>query len=278
MNICICGLGLIGGSLAKAVKAKTAHTVYGVDRDAAVAATALSDGAIDKIAKRNDLADCELIILALYPRAAVEFVRDHLADFRPDAILLDTCGIKREVMDGIRRATAGTSLRFIGGHPMAGIEKSGFSAAFATLFEGASMILCTEACRDERAVKTVGDLCRALGFARITISTAEHHDKVIAFTSQLAHVVSAAYIAGQYATKHAGFSAGSFRDMTRVARLNPEMWTELFFENRENLSDVIGELIENLGKFKTALDSGDAAGMHTLLKESNERKIRSENL
>ena len=278
MKICICGLGLIGGSFAKAIKANTAHKVYGLDRSGEVCAAALESGAIDEIATAKTLGDCDHVILALYPAAAIEFVRAHLADFREDAILLDTCGIKTEVCKEIGELTKDTSLRFIGGHPMAGIEKSGFAASFATLFCGASMILCTETCGDEGAIETVSELCRALGFARITPSTARRHDEIIAYTSQLAHVISSAYIQSKLATAHAGFSAGSFKDMTRVARLNPDMWTELFFENRDNLSSVIGELIGHLSQYKDALDRGDRAAMHTLLSTGDARKKKSETL
>lgn len=278
MNIFICGLGLIGGSLAKAITARTAHTVVGYNRTRAVAEDALREGAIHKVGEPKDLCDCDLIIMGLYPAATVAFVKENLQYFKKGSILLDTCGIKTEVCEQLGALTKGTDIRFIGGHPMAGIERSGFAYAFAELFDGASMILCPEYCGDADAIETVSDLCREIGFGKITLSTAEHHDKVIAFTSQLAHVVSSAYVHGAYATKHSGFSAGSFKDMTRVARLNADMWTELFFENAENLSAVIGELCGNLQKYKDALDANDREGMHALLADGNARKILSETL
>lgn len=278
MNIYICGLGLIGGSLARALKERTAHRVYGFDMDASVMEEARAAGAIDVIAAENDLARCDLVIVALYPKATIDFVEKNLGSFKENAILLDTCGIKTEVCEAVGALVKDTSVRFIGGHPMAGIERSGFSYSFGSLFGGASMILCTEFCTDNAAVQTVSELCSDIGFGRITLSTYKHHDEIIAFTSQLAHVVSSAYVHGKFATEHRGFSAGSFKDMTRVARLNADMWTELFFENTENLSMVTGELIENLQKFKDALDTNDREGMHKLLAEGNERKIRSENL
>ena len=278
MNIFICGLGLIGGSLAKAISARTAHTVIGYNRTRAVAEEALRVGAIHKIGQPKDLCNCDLVIMGLYPAATVSFVRENLQYFKKDAILLDTCGIKTEVCEQLGELLRDTSVRFIGGHPMAGIERSGFAYTFAELFDGASMILCPEYCDDTETIDTVSALCKEIGFGRVTISTAEHHDKVIAFTSQLAHVVSSAYVHGAYATEHSGFSAGSFKDMTRVARLNADMWTELFFENTENLSSVIGELIGNLQKYKTALDTNDRESMHKLLADGNARKIQSENL
>jgi len=276
MNIFICGLGLIGGSFAKAIKERTVNKVYGFDTDAKTVEKASAEGAIDVAASASDLAKCDLVIVALYPKATIDFVKANLANFKENAILLDTCGIKTEVCEALGALVKGTSVRFIGGHPMAGIERSGFSYSFGSLFGGASMILCTEFCTDNTAVQTVSELCSDIGFGRITLSTYKHHDEVIAFTSQLAHVVSSAYVHGKFATEHRGFSAGSFKDMTRVARLNPDMWTELFFENADNLSAVTGELIENLQKFKAALDTGDRAGMHKLLADGNERKLQSE--
>lgn len=278
MNIFICGLGLIGGSFAKAINERTVNRIYGFDADKAVVEAALADGTIHVAATEKDLAACDLVIVALYPAATIEFVKKNLASFKENAILLDTCGIKTEVCEAVGALVKDTTVRFVGGHPMAGIERSGFSHAFSSLFAGASMILCTEFCTDNAAVQTVSALCSDIGFGRITLSTCKHHDEVIAFTSQLAHIVSSAYVQGKLATEHRGFSAGSFKDMTRVARLNPDMWTELFFENTENLSEVTGELIANLQKFKDALDNSDREGMHKLLSDGNERKIKSENL
>lgn len=278
MNIFICGLGLIGGSMARAISERTSHTVIGYDRDEETTKAALDLGAIHKIGCPEDLAQADLVILALYPKATIDFATEHLAKYKQGAILLDTCGIKTEVCESLGALCKDTSLRFIGGHPMAGVERSGFAHSFVSLFDGASMILCTEFCPDKAAVQTVSELCHAIGFDRITLSTYKHHDEIIAFTSQLAHVVSSAYVHGQYATEHRGFSAGSFKDMTRVARLNADMWTELFFENTENLSAVTGELIANLQKFKDALDTNDRAAMYKLLSDGNARKIQSDNL
>lgn len=278
MNIFICGLGLIGGSLARSISVRTMHTVVGYDTDRETCESALACNAIRKIGTPDDLKDADLVIVALYPGATISFVEENLAKFKENAILVDTCGIKTEVCEALGEAVKGTSVRFVGGHPMAGVERSGFDHSFASLFDGASMILCPEYCSDREAVQKLSEFFGDIGFGRITISTADHHDKVIAFTSQLAHVVSSAYVHGEYATDHKGFSAGSFKDMTRVARLNADMWTELFFQNASNLSAVTGELIDNLAKFKNALDTGDREAIHTLLADGNDRKIKSENI
>lgn len=277
MNIFIAGLGLIGGSLARAISERTSHTVFGWNRSRSICEEALSCGAIKKIAEPCDISQCDIVIMGLYPRATIDFVKENIRHFKKGAILVDTCGIKTEVCEELDKITEGSGVTFIGGHPMAGIERSGFSNSFASLFDGASMILCPKG-NDEDALGTLSKLFRDIGFGRITISTPHHHDKVIAFTSQLAHLVSSAYVRGEYATEHSGFSAGSYKDMTRVARLNADMWTELFFENRDNLSSVCGELIENLSKFKNALDANDREEVHKMLADGNERKIISDSL
>ena len=278
MNIFISGLGLIGGSLARALRFRTMHNVCGYDIDEKTLEGALSLGVIKKVGDAEDLKKADVVIVALYPAATVDFIEKNIDNFKENAIIVDTCGIKKDVCDAIGKLVLGKPVHFVGGHPMAGVERSGFDHSFASLFDGASMILCPEYCKDKAAVQTLSELFSDIGFGKITLSTAVHHDKVIAFTSQLAHIVSSAYVQGEYATEHKGFSAGSFKDMTRVARLNADMWTELFFENRENLSEVTGELIANLEKFKAALDSSDRETMHKLLSDGNERKIKSDNL
>ena len=278
MNIFISGLGLIGGSLARALCLRTGHNVCGYDVDRKSCESALECGAIKKIGTAEDIKEADIVIVALYPAATIEFIKTNLDNFKENAIIVDTCGIKTEVCEAAFELTKDRAVRFVGGHPMAGVERSGFDHSFASLFDGASMILCPDYSRDKTAVQTLSEFFSDIGFGKITISTAQHHDKVIAFTSQLAHIVSSAYVQGEYSTEHKGFSAGSFKDMTRVARLNADMWTELFFENTENLSEVIGELITNLEKYKASLDSGDRAAMHKLLSDGNARKIKSENL
>ena len=272
MNIFICGLGLIGGSIAKAVKAHTFHTVIGCDRDNAVCRAAVAEGAIDRAGSADDLASCDLVLVALYPDAAAAFVADNLSKFKPGAILVDTCGIKSEVAAKIAATVRGSGIRYIGGHPMAGTERSGFENSFGDLFAGASMILCPEYCDDEKALKTVSDFFLEIGFGRITLSSCAHHDEVIAFTSQLAHVASNAYIKSPTAKKHKGFSAGSYKDMTRVAWLAPHMWAELFMENKEFLLKEIDCYIEHLSEYKTAMEHDDEETLIRLLDEGKKRK------
>ena len=272
MHIGIVGLGLIGGSLAKAVKAKTAHTVLAFDKNEEVLSKALSDKAVDAVLDENTLSSCQIVLVALYPQAAVDYIRTHQDHFAKDGIVVDCCGVKEVVCTPCAEAAALAGFTFIGGHPMAGIEKAGFDHSFPTLFEGASMVLTPEEGTDQKAVRTVSDLCGELGFGRIQISTPKEHDRMIALTSQLAHVLSSAYVKSPAALSHAGFSAGSFKDMTRVAWLNENMWTELFFDNKAALLDEIDGLIDRLQAYSDALRRNDKAWMHSLLKEGRERK------
>ena len=278
MNIFISGLGLIGGSFSKAIRFRTIHTVCGFDTNQESCEAALASKAINKIGTTEDIKQADIVIVALYPSATIEFVKENINNFKENAIIVDTCGIKTEVCKTLGEMLKDKAVRFVGGHPMAGVERSGFDHSFASLFDGASMILCPDYCQDNSAVQTLSELFSDIGFGRITISNADHHDKVIAFTSQLAHVVSSAYVQGEYATEHKGFSAGSFKDMTRVARLNADMWTELFYENKDNLSEALGELISNLEKYKAALNSGNRDERHNLLSHGNDRKIKSDNI
>lgn len=278
MKIFIAGLGLIGGSLARAISARTEHKVFGWNRSRAVCEDALDSGAITKIAEPSDISECDIVIMGLYPGATINFIKENICHFKRGTLLVDTCGIKTEVCEELAPIARENGIVFIGGHPMAGIERSGFANSFAELFDGASMILCPSDFTPPEAIDAASSFFKEIGFGRITVSTPAHHDKVIAFTSQLAHLVSSAYVRGEYATEHSGFSAGSYKDMTRVARLNADMWTELFFENRDNLSSVTGELIQNLSKFKSALDEGDREEVHKMLADGNERKIISDSL
>ena len=223
MNIFICGLGLIGGSIAKAVKAHTFHTVIGCDRDDAVCRAAVAEGAIDRAGSADDLAELRSCARRALPGRGGSLCRRQ--PFKVQAGCDPRGHLRHQIRGGGEdraRPYRGSGIRYIGGHPMAGTERSGFENSFGDLFAGASMILCPEYCDDEKALKTVSDFFLEIGFGRITLSSCAHHDEVIAFTSQLAHVVSSAYIHGRLSTEYSGFSAGSFADMTRVARLSAE--------------------------------------------------------
>lgn len=265
MNIGVVGLGLIGGSLCKAIKAYTHHSVWGEDRDEAVLSSALEFGAIDGRLDGRALAGCDLVLSALYPADTIAYVRTHLDLFQPGCILLDVCGVKGVVCRGIREVIASRDLVFIGGHPMAGREFSGFAVSDQDLFQGASMILTPDADLDRDVLRRVSDFILSLGFGRVINTTPEFHDRMIAYTSQLPHVIASSYVKSPNCRFQLGFTGGSFEDMSRVAKLNEGMWTELFLDNPDHLVEEIDTLVENLKEIRNAIDQRDAERLRALL-------------
>ena len=280
MNIGIIGLGLIGGSLAKAVKRFTTHQVYVWNRTRMTAEKALAEHAADAILDApEDFAKLDLMILGLYPEATIEFVRKHIGELKSGAVIVDTCGTKTLVCHECQKlADKHPGVTFIGGHPMAGIEQSGYDASRAELFANASMLLVPPPNIDQEKLQQLQKFFLSLGFGAVKLTTAETHDRVIAYTSQLAHLVASSYIKSPTALKHPGFSAGSFRDMTRVAFLQESMWTELFLENQEFLLPELDRLLGNLQDFRNALAAKDASTLQRLLHEGKMIKTTVNNL
>ena len=272
MNVAIVGLGLIGGSMAKSIKNRTAHTVWGTDLNGETMTMARMCGAIDAPLTEENLPQAELILVAIRPGAAVEWVRQHAPQISKSAILVDLCGVKRTVVAAITPIAEQYGFAYIGGHPMAGRERGGFTASTEDLYVGASMILTPDKRTDMRLLETLKAFFLDLGFAGLTFSTPEEHDRIIAFTSQLAHIVSSAYVKSPEAQRRRGFSAGSFQDMTRVARLDEDMWTELFLDDEDFLTKELDELIGHLTDYRNALQDRDAQRLHDLLKEGRELK------
>lgn len=272
MNVAIVGLGLIGGSMAKSIKNRTAHTVWGVDLNSETMTMARMCGAIDAPLTEENLPQADLVLVAIRPGAAIEWVRQHADRIAKSAILVDLCGVKRTVVAAIAPIAEQYGFAYIGGHPMAGRERGGFTASTEDLYVGASMILTPDKRTDMRLLETLKAFFLDLGFAGLTFSTPEEHDRIIAFTSQLAHIVSSAYVKSPEAQRRRGFSAGSFQDMTRVARLDEDMWTELFLDDEDFLTKELDELIGHLTDYRNALRDKDAQRLHDLLKEGRELK------
>lgn len=271
MEIGIAGLGLIGGSLAKAISQNTDHTVYGYDISAQVLKKAILVNAIEQPLTEALLSQCDIVIVALYPQDTIDYVASHAALFKKGAVVVDCSGVKRIVCNKLIPIAEKNGFLFVGGHPMAGLEHSGFTYAKKTLFNNASMIFTTTKGPIE-SISRLKSLFTSIGFTNIEISTPEEHDRRIAFTSQLAHVVSNAYIKSPTALEHSGFSAGSYKDLTRVAKLNEDMWTELFLENPDNLVREIDTLIQNLTVYRDAIASNDADTLRRLLRDGREKK------
>ena len=272
MKIGITGLGLIGGSMAKAIKETKEHTVYGYDTDESTLLAAELTDAIDGMLSEENLSECDVVIVSLYPEATIDYIIKNADKFKKDCIVFDCCGVKRAVCDRINPVAKEHGFTFIGGHPMAGTQFWGFGSSRASLFKGASMILTPCGISDIAVLDKAKHFFLSLGFSEITFSSPEEHDRIIAYTSQLAHVVSSAYVKSPSAEVRKGFSAGSYKDMTRVAKLNEEMWTELFLENKDNLAFEIEMLIKNLQQYKTALENADSEKLSSLLAEGKAKK------
>ncbi|MGI5925457.1 MAG: prephenate dehydrogenase [Lentisphaerae bacterium] len=272
MNIGIVGLGLIGGSIAKTIRKNTTHRIFGGDIQPSVILKAKVMEAIDDELTAENFAACDLLILALYPDATIDFLRRHADDIKPGTTVVDCCGIKKSVCDVAFPLAREKGFVFIGGHPMAGIERSGFAYSSNTLFSNASMILVPDPLLNITQMDEVKKLFLAIGFAQVKISTPTEHDRIIAYTSQLAHIVSSSYIKSDTALSHPGFSAGSFKDMTRVATLHEGMWTELFLHNQDYLVAEIDGLVQRLLQYRDAIATGEVETLRQLLKDGRERK------
>jgi prephenate dehydrogenase len=273
----VIGLGLIGGSMAKALNQSTDNAVYGFDTNPEVVQRAKLVNAIEEELTPEMIPLCDLVIIALYPEATREVLTKYAGAFKKDAIVMDTCGVKGTICPVGESLAKENGFYFIGGHPMAGLEHSGFEYARKALFSNASMILVPPTGTPIAVVDKLKKLMVSIGFTNVQITTPEEHDRMIAFTSQLAHVVSSAYIKSPTAANHNGFSAGSYKDLTRVAKLNEGMWTELFLENPGNLADEIDAIIKNLQDYSDAIRGGDADTLCKLLREGRMRKEEIDN-
>ena len=265
------GLGLIGGSIAKALRTFTPHRVLAMDQDPEALDLAMACGAIERPGYVEDLPQVDVLWLCLYPQAAVEFARKYGAALREDCIVSDACGIKNAVCPQLVELSRELGFVFVGGHPMAGKERSGFEASEATLFRGASYLLVPCGAPDW-AKDTMKELAMDMGFGRVVETTPEHHDEMIAYTSQLPHALACAYVLSPRCPQHKGFSAGSYRDVSRVARINETLWTELFLDNRQALSRELSTLIENLSSIQSALDQEDGEALRALLRKGRQVK------
>lgn len=271
MTVGIVGLGLIGGSFAKAYHA-AGERVLAQDIDLDVLSFAVISGAVDEELTDETMAECDLVLLAVCPAAAVEWLRKNAPKIASHTIVIDCCGTKRTVCAACFPIAAQYGITYLGGHPMAGTQFSGFKYAKADLYHGAPMVLVPPRFDDIELLGRVKDLLTPAGFGSYSVTTAEQHDEMIAFTSQLAHVASNAYIKSPTAKKHKGFSAGSYKDMTRVAWLAPRMWAELFLENRDLLLKEIDCYIEHLSQYKAAMEQNDEEELIRLLDEGKKRK------
>lgn len=271
MIVGILGLGLIGGSLARAY-AKAGHTVYATDKDTSILEFAQLAGVVSAELTADTISKCDLILLSIYADASATWLEHNSEFISADALVIDCCGIKEEICRRCFPLAERYGFTFIGGHPMAGSHFSGFKYSRSNLFQGAPMVLVPPRFDDPQLLQRAQDALDPCNFGSFSVTTASEHDVMIAFTSQMPHIVSNAYIKSPTASSHKGFSAGSYKDLTRVAWLNPQMWAELFLSNKENVLSELEFYINSLTKYRDAIQSSDQTELIRLLEEGKRRK------
>ncbi len=273
MTIAIAGLGLIGGSMALTWSETTKHTLLGVDKNPITLTAAIEKGAVKRVCGPDDWHTLDMLVLALAPHTAIDFLKEHVAKLRPGAVVTDVCGVKTAVVDACTPLCEQYGVRFVGGHPMAGREKNGFSHADTKLFKGASYIVTPrDGVTDPEAVALLRELALQLGCTRVTVTTPETHDRMIAFTSQVPHVLAGAYVQSPCCQHHIGYSAGSYRDVSRVATIDEKLWSELFLLNRPALCAELDVLISSLQHYRAALEENDEGRLRQLIRAGRECK------
>ena len=271
MKVGILGLGLIGGSMARAFS-KAGHTVYAADTDETILSFAQLSGAVSAEMNSSNIGLCDLLLLAIYPEGSARWLEENAHLVSPNALVMDLCGIKEEICRRCFPLAERYGFTFVGGHPMAGSHFSGFKYSRSNLFQGAPMVLVPPRFDDIMLLQRVKDALAPCNFGAFSVCTAQEHDRLIAFTSQMPHVLSKAYIKSPTALSHRGFSAGSYKDLTRVAWLNAPMWAELCMENRENMLYELDTYIRSLEAYRAALQAQDMAALTALLEEGRSRK------
>ena len=271
MTVGILGLGLIGGSLARAY-AIAGHTVYACETDESMLSFAQLAGAVDAPLTEDNIGSCDLILLAIYPEGSAAWLEEKASLINPGALVMDCCGVKTQVCARCFPLAEKYGFTFIGGHPMAGTQFSGFKYSRATLFQGQPMVLVPPRYDDIELLDRAKQALAPCGFGSFSVTTALDHDRMIAFTSQMPHILSNAFIKSPTALEHKGFSAGSYRDLTRVAWLNPQMWAELFMENKQFVLSELNTYISALQAYQTAIEEDDMDTLIQLLDEGRRRK------
>ena len=272
MTVGIVGLGLIGGSFAKAYSDNDEHRVYAYDINEQVMQDAYDMKIMEGELNESTIPHCDLILLALYPQASIDYLKANAGHISSHTMVIDCCGVKEYVCKECYPIAKAHGFTFVGGHPMAGRHYSGLEYSMKTMYNGASMVLVPEELSDTATIDKAKKLLSPIKFGKFTICDATRHDAMIAFTSQMAHVVSNAYVKSPTAKNHDGFSAGSYKDLTRVAWLNENMWTELFLENKDCLLQELTYFINSLNEYKTAMENNDADTLRSLLADGKKCK------
>lgn len=271
MNVGILGLGLIGGSLARAYT-KAGHSVFVRELDQDMLSFAQLAGAVNAPLTKENIPQCDLILLAIYPDGCAAWLEENGHLISQHTLVIDCCGTKKEVCERCFPVSQKYGFTFVGGHPMAGSHNSGFKYSRSNLFQGAPMVLVPPRFDDMELLSRVKEMLEPCHFGSFSVTTAADHDRMIAFTSQMPHILSNAYIKSPTALEHKGFSAGSYKDLTRVAWLNPQMWAELFLNNRDNILSELDFYIQSLTAYREAVQNEDLEQLIMLLDEGKKRK------
>lgn len=271
-TIGVVGLGLIGGSLAKALTKNTSYTILGYDINKESINNAINENIIKGELTSDNLSECDIVIIALYLKGTNDYIIKNADNFKKGSVVVDCCGVKREIHDTVFDLLNEKSVFYIGGHPMAGNEFKGYQSSKEDLFNNATMIICQNEKSNTQAMKAVELLFLEMGFGKITTTTVEIHDEIISFTSQMPHIVSNCFVKSKTAARKEGFSAGSYKDLTRVARLNVDMWTELCLSNKDCLIEEIDIFIKNLAEYGEALKNNDETEFKKLLQNGVDLK------
>lgn len=271
MIVGVLGLGLIGGSLARAYT-KAGHTVYAYDKDECVLSFAQLAGVISAPLDTSKIPECDLVLLSIYADASATWLEENAPYINNNALVMDCCGIKQAICERCFPLAERFGFTFVGGHPMAGSHFSGFKYSRSNLFQGAPMVLVPPRADDPELLERIKTVLEPCGFKQFSVTSAEEHDRMIAFTSQMPHIISNAFIKSPTAASHNGFSAGSYKDLTRVAWLNPQMWSELFLSNRDNVLKEMDYMIASMNAYKSAIENNDSEQLIALLDEGRKRK------
>ena len=271
MTVGVVGLGLIGGSFVKASK-EAGHRVLGYDIDKTIQGFAMLDGTVDAVLTRENMKECDLLLITTYIHAAEQWFEEEAPYIDPHTVVIDCLGNKTSVCKLGFALAKKYGFTYVGGHPMAGTHNSGYKYSRANMFKNAPMVLVPPVYDDIQFLEKIKEMLAPCGFGKLSVTTAEEHDRMIAFTSQMAHVVSNAFIKSPTAAEHKGYSAGSYKDLTRVAWLNEDMWTELFLDNKEELVKELDWLIGYLEEYRQAILDDDEERLIRILDEGSKRK------
>lgn len=275
MEITVVGLGLIGGSYAMALRKLNPQKIWGIDVDPGVLTQAEEMGVIDGgfLKPETPLRVSDVVVLCVYPGLAAKFMRDNMACFKENAVITDTAGNKSNLMNEIRNILR-DDLDFIGGHPLAGKESYGFAFASRDIFENANYLLTPASWNKGTSITLIQNMIRGLGCRQPIYLDPLKHDEIIAFTSQLPHVIAAALMNSSAIEDTGLFIGGSFRDATRVAKINVELWSELLWENKANVLRQMAVFSDKMSGIQRALEQDNPRLLEEILRRAAKERER----